>query len=159
MSGFILLIPIAVIIFGVLYLRSKEKKPFKAINASLNFGMQSMINSLKVVSDGKLKKGFWEDPFFISFAYSVLLAAIREFSKREEFYFTESEENEMILKAFSALKGKSFVIKLEDTISERSQNYVDGLLAGVEYTSYIYKDKNKDLATDYLMDKVLPRYE
>ena len=56
------------------------------------------------------------------------------------------------------IKGRSFVIRLEDIISERSQGYVDGLLAGVEYTSYIYKNKNNDLATEYLMDKVIPRY-
>ena len=52
----------------------EEKKPFKDIEKGLDFGLDGIIDSLKELSNNKLKVGFWENSFFLQHLRNTLLS-------------------------------------------------------------------------------------
>ena len=155
---FLLVLPIVIIFFAVIFLRRKERKPFKDIEKGLDFGLDGIIDSLKELSNNKLKVGFWENSFFLGFTYATLHSLIREYSNSNEFHFTESEENEMILDSMIKLKGNEYAKTVARIVFQNEEESAEGLLIGKKLFSIIYYEKNIPKSVEYMNENVIPRY-
>ena len=143
-ASFISLFILIIFVFGVVILLFKKQanKPFNEAELKLHVGLNEIINLLKPLSNNKLKLGFWDDIFFMGFSYSLLHAMIRNYAEKNEYYFYENQENEIIMKVMTKIKGKDLNSEVAGNfLKNNDEETTEGIIVGKEFYGKKYVEK------------------
>ena len=152
--------PIILILYSVInFFRKQANRPFIEAELKLHLSLNEIINLLKPLSNNKFKLSFWDDIFFMGFSYSLLHALIRNYAETNEFYFNEKQENEIIMKVMTKIRGKDLNKEVAGNfLKNNDQDAAEGIIIGKEFYGRKYIERNIPKSMEYIEENISQRY-